>query len=131
MGFRIVKMEKGWMCETYVVVLSRENDDLIKLGYICKEVVNAGSLRCSPAMLTLMKARLSPTRGVDLFRDGLTSHVEVVSRSSMEMRSVYGFWWGGGYGGGSNSGHAGLLKYYDGHQNSYEGLRAVSRQIDP
>jgi hypothetical protein len=31
----------------------------------------------------------------------------------MEIRSVYGFWWGGGYGGGRSSGHAGLLKYYD------------------
>ena len=41
-----------------------------------------------------------------------TSQVDVTSRSSMEMRRVYGFWWGGGYGGGRSSGHAGLLKYY-------------------
>jgi hypothetical protein len=30
----------------------------------------------------------------------------------MEIRRVYGFWCGGGYGGGRSSGHAGLLKYY-------------------
>lgn len=40
-----------------------------------------------------------------------TSHVEVMIRSSIEIRSVYGFCMGGGYGAGRSSGHAGLLKY--------------------
>ena len=41
-------------CErTHVVVLSGEDYDLIELGHVGKEVVNAWTLRCPPTMLTL------------------------------------------------------------------------------
>lgn len=104
---------------THVMRLCCEDDNFIELGDVGKEIIYSRSFCCAPTVLPLMRNQGSINRLIEQGRD-LTSHVEVTRRSSMERRSVYGFWCGGGYGGGRSSGQTGSLKYWARNQQTYD-----------
>ena len=75
---------------SYIVVLSREEDNLVKLREICQKVVDTRTFGGPPAILSLNVSLLShQTSGIARVRR--TSQVDVTSRSSKDNSSVYGF----------------------------------------
>lgn len=74
----------------YVVVLGREEDDLVELRKVCQKVVDTGTFGSSPAIMSLNAAFFSD-RTNEIVRVGRTSQVDVTSKSSKDNRSVYGF----------------------------------------
>jgi hypothetical protein len=75
------------------MVLGCEDDNLVKLGEICKEIVDSGTFCCAPAVLTL-RMIFSTSEGREELGSTtlLTSQVLVTNKSSMESNNVYGFW---------------------------------------
>ena len=76
--------------DSYIVVLSREEDDLVKLREICQKVVDTRTFGGSPAILSL-NVSLFSYRTSGIVRVRRTSQVDVTSRSSKDNSSVYGF----------------------------------------
>ena len=74
----------------YIAVLSREEDDLVKLRKICQKVVDTGAFGSSPAIMSLNANFFSHGMN-EIVRVGRTSQVDVTSKSSKDNRSVYGF----------------------------------------
>ena len=52
---------------THIKILSREDDDFVKLGDISQEIVYPGSFCCSPTMLALQKNLVRGTKNQELY----------------------------------------------------------------
>ena len=78
------------MKNNHIVLLSGEENDLVKLRKVCQEVVYTGAFGSSPTVLSLDVALVSYRMNV-IVRVRRTSQVDVTSKSSKDSRSVYGF----------------------------------------
>jgi hypothetical protein len=77
----------------YIVVLRREDDNLIELREIGKEIVNPRAFCCAPAILALYVVFSTTLKGEWGRRKGkdarlLTSQVLVTNKSSIESNNV-------------------------------------------